>query len=61
MTRKAVALEAYQAGHCSREAARIAGLSSGYVRDLIRWAGVSRPVGRPANSNQFNRKGRTGT
>ena len=47
MTLKAIALEAYQAGYSSREAAHIAGLASGYVRDLIRWAEISRPVGRP--------------
>ena len=49
MTRKATFLNAYLAGHSSREAARIAGYNpaGGYVRDVIRWAGVSRPVGRP--------------
>jgi hypothetical protein len=47
---KHIALDAYEAGHSSREAARIAGLSSGYVRDLIRFAGISRPVGRPKAS-----------
>jgi transposase len=49
MTRKALAIEAYLAGHSSRAAARIAGLSErgSYVRRLIQEAGISRPVGRP--------------
>jgi hypothetical protein len=47
MTRKHRALDAYLAGHSSREAARIAGVSSSYVRELIHMAGISRPVGRP--------------
>ncbi len=47
MTRKAIALDAYLAGHHSRDAAKIAGLSHGYVRELAAWAGISRPVGRP--------------
>lgn len=54
MPRKAIALEAYEAGYSSREAARIARLSSGYVRDLIRFAGVSRPVGRPRGDQAPN-------
>jgi len=44
MTRKAIALEAYLSGYSSREAARIAGVGGGYVRDLIRWAGISRAL-----------------
>lgn len=47
MNRKAIALEAYQAGHSSREAARMAGMSSSYVREMAQALGISRPVGRP--------------
>ena len=47
MTRKAFALDAYLAGLTAVEAARVAGLSSNYVRTLIGMAGISRPVGRP--------------
>lgn len=47
MTRKAVAIEAYLAGHSCRSAATVAGLSGSYVRTLIGMAGISRPVGRP--------------
>ena len=47
MTRKALALDAYRAGLTAVEAARVAGLSSNYVRTLIGMAGISRPVGRP--------------
>lgn len=52
MIRKQIALEAYQAGHTSREAAHIAGLSPNYVRALIGMAGISRPVGRPRKQTQ---------
>ena len=47
ITRKAAALDFYEQGMSSREAAKRAGLSSTYVRSLIRDAGISRPVGRP--------------
>lgn len=47
VTRKGAAIDAYLTGHSSREAARLCGLSSSYVRSLIREAGISRPVGRP--------------
>jgi transposase len=47
MNRKAIAIEAYLAGYSSREAARIAGMSSSYVREMAQALGVSRPVGRP--------------
>lgn len=47
MPRKAIALNAYLAGHTCRTAAREAGLSVSYVRTLVGLAGVSRPVGRP--------------
>lgn len=52
MTRKALALDAYLAGHSARSAALAAGLRpGGYVRRLIKEAGVSRPVGRPRKAN----------
>jgi hypothetical protein len=48
MSRKALAIEAYLAGHSARSAALVAGLRpGGYVRQLIKDAGISRPVGRP--------------
>lgn len=47
MTKKSLALEAYLAGHTSREVARMIGTSSGYVREVASMAGISRPVGRP--------------
>lgn len=55
MTRKGLALEAYEAGHSAREAARIAGLSGSYVRVLIGLAGISRPVGRPRRCKAWRR------
>jgi hypothetical protein len=58
MTRKAILLEAYEAGHSSREAARIAGLCSGYARDLIKLAGISRPVGRPRKFTRAQQEAR---
>jgi len=45
--RKAIAIDAYLAGHTATEAARIAGLSSSRVRSYICEVGISRPVGRP--------------
>lgn len=47
MTRKAIALDAYLAGLSIRAAASVAGLSRYYVGDLVREAGIARPVGRP--------------
>jgi hypothetical protein len=59
MTRKAIALNAYLAGHSSRAAARIAGLSPSYVKALASMAGISRPVGRPrSNPSSTGRAGR---
>jgi hypothetical protein len=55
MTRKAIALDAYQRGHTARSAARVAGLSGSYVRQLISWAGVSRSVGRPRRAKAWVR------
>lgn len=47
MTRKAVALQAYQAGYSSRAAARLSGLSRSYLLRLASDLGITRPVGRP--------------
>ena len=47
MTRKAIAIDAYLAGHTCVSAAREAGLSPSRVRTLIGMAGIARPVGRP--------------
>lgn len=46
-SRKEIAFQAYLAGKSSRAAAKAAGLSSSYMRELIAMAGISRPVGRP--------------
>ena len=47
MPPKALAIDAYLAGHTAVEAARIAGLSASRVRSYICELGISRPVGRP--------------
>jgi DNA-binding CsgD family transcriptional regulator len=47
MTRKSYALALYEQGFSSRETARLAGLSSSYVRSLVRDAGIARAPGRP--------------
>jgi DNA-directed RNA polymerase specialized sigma24 family protein len=47
MAPKALAIEAYLAGHTAVEAARIAGLMPSTVRTYICRCGISRPVGRP--------------
>jgi len=52
MTRKAIALDAYLAGHSSRSAARLSGLSRSYILRLARELGISRPVGRPSKFNR---------
>lgn len=49
ITRKAAAIDFYEQGYSSREVAKIVGLSDTYVRDLMRDAGIARPVGRPAS------------
>ena len=45
--RKEVALDLYEQGFSSREAARLSGLSSSYVRSLARDSGIARRPGRP--------------
>lgn len=47
ITRKAAAIDLYEQGHSSRAVAKIVGLSSTYVRELMRDAGIARPPGRP--------------
>lgn len=39
----------YERGASSRKLAKMFGMSDGRVRQIIKQAGIARPVGRPAN------------
>lgn len=53
-------IAAYLRGGCSRKIAEMFSMSDGRVREIVREAGVARPVGRPRCSNQFSTGSRGG-
>jgi hypothetical protein len=48
---------AYEGGLDSRTVAALFGMNDSHVRSIVRLYGVSRPVGRPANSNSTRATG----